>query len=120
MTFQCDHDLYTPTGIYSRRSFYFMHTCIQSHCATHTDLSDSTQQHTLHSMEENASLFTDDAATPCDFNITNQNSVTKIQMIPAFLIHQNNPAFTHKVNTHTERLLVNQIYSIMILTFKTH
>ena len=28
------------------------------------DLSDSTQQHTLHSMEENASLFTDDATTP--------------------------------------------------------
>ena len=28
-------------------------------------------------MEENASLFTDDATTPCDFNITNQNSVTE-------------------------------------------
>ena len=41
------------------------------------DLSDSTQQHTLHSMEENVSLFTDDTATPCDFNITNQNSVTE-------------------------------------------
>ena len=41
------------------------------------DLSDSTQQHALHSMEENASLFTDDATTPCDFNITNQNSVTQ-------------------------------------------
>ena len=40
------------------------------------DLSDSTQQHTLHSMEENASLFTNDSTTPCDFNITNQNSVT--------------------------------------------
>ena len=41
------------------------------------DLSDSTQQHTLHTMEENTSLFTDDATTPCDFNITNQNSVTE-------------------------------------------
>ena len=48
------------------------------HIAQHIhDLSDSTQQHTLHSMEENASLFTDDAATPCDLNITNQNSVTE-------------------------------------------
>ena len=37
------------------------------------DLSDNTQQHTLHSMEENASLFTTDSATPCDFNISNQN-----------------------------------------------
>ena len=40
------------------------------------DLSDSTQTHTLHSMEENMSLFTNDSATSCDFNITNQNSVT--------------------------------------------
>ena len=28
-------------------------------------------------MEENASLFADDTGTPCDFNITNQNSVTE-------------------------------------------
>ena len=28
-------------------------------------------------MEENVSLFTDNATTPCDFNITNQNSVTE-------------------------------------------
>ena len=38
------------------------------------DLSDSTQQYTLHSREENTSLFTKDSATPCDFNITDQNS----------------------------------------------
>ena len=41
------------------------------------DFSDSTQQHTLHSMEENVSLFTDDAGTPCDFNIMNQNSAVE-------------------------------------------
>ena len=41
------------------------------------DLSDSTQQHALHSMEENTSLFTNDSTTPCDFNITNQNSDTE-------------------------------------------
>ena len=28
-------------------------------------------------MEENTSLFTNDAATSCDFNIRNQNSVTE-------------------------------------------
>ena len=39
-------------------------------------MSDSTQQHTLHSTEKNVSLFTNDSATPCDFNITNQNSDT--------------------------------------------
>ena len=33
---------------------------------------DSTQQNNLHSIEENVSLFTDDTATPCDFNIIDQ------------------------------------------------
>ena len=62
--FQCDHSI-SCTHAYD-------------HIVQHIqDLSDSTQQHTLHSMEENVSLFTDDATTPCDFNITNQNSVTE-------------------------------------------
>ena len=40
-------------------------------------MSDSTQQNTLHSIEENMSLFTDDTATHCDFNIIGQNSDTE-------------------------------------------
>ena len=40
-------------------------------------MSDNTQQNTLHSLEENASLFADDTATHCDFNIINQHSVTQ-------------------------------------------
>ena len=83
------------------------------------DLSDSTQQHTLHSMEENASVFINDSATPCDF-ITNQNSDmditndTNIPTIPKQL------AFIHKANTNIETLLANQIYNTMILTIKMH
>ena len=41
------------------------------------DLSDSTQQNNLHSIEENASLFADDTPTPCDFSIIDQHSVTE-------------------------------------------
>ena len=41
------------------------------------DLSDSTQQNNLHATEENASLFTDDTATPCDFSIIDQHSATE-------------------------------------------
>ena len=44
----------------------------------------------------------------------------KIQMIPTFLMHQNNSACIHKANTNTETLLANQIYNTMILTIKTH
>ena len=34
------------------------------------NLADSTQQNTLYAMEENASLFTSDTATPCNLDIT--------------------------------------------------
>ena len=75
--FQCDQDCYT----HQRESTIDDHSisCIHAydHIMQHIqDLSDSTQQHTLHSTEENTSLFANDSTTPCDFNITNQNSVT--------------------------------------------
>ena len=38
-------------------------------------MSDNTQQNSLHSFEENVSLFADDTMTPCDFNITDQHPV---------------------------------------------
>ena len=49
------------------------------HITQHTNnLEDPTQQNTLYTMEEDASLFTSNTATPCDYNITNgvQNSDT--------------------------------------------
>ena len=41
------------------------------------DLSDSTQQNNLHSIEENASSFANDADTLCDFSIVDHNSDTE-------------------------------------------
>ena len=75
--FHCDQDCYT----HQQESPADDHSISCTHAYDHIvqqiqDLSDSTQQHTLHSMEENASLFTKNSATPCDFNITNQNSDT--------------------------------------------
>ena len=71
----------TKTVIHQQESAIDDHSISCTHAYNHIvqqiqDLSDSTQQHTLHSMEENASLFTNDSATPCDFNVTNQNSAT--------------------------------------------
>ena len=68
--FQCDYNKYSQHNDLT----------IDDHCNTCTheyhhiaqsiqDLSDSTQQNSLHSIEENASLFTYDTTTPCDFNI---------------------------------------------------
>ena len=75
--FHCDQDCYTQ----QQEPTIDDHSISCTHAYDHIvqqiqDLSDSTQQLTLHSMEENASLFTNDSATPCDFNITNQNSDT--------------------------------------------
>ena len=119
--FQCDHNCYS----HQRESTVDDHSISCTHAYNHIvqhiqDLSDSTQQHTLHSMEEKASLFTDDAVTPCDFNITNQNSVTENTNYTS-IPHALKQFGIHAQSKHTtETHLVNQIYSIMILTIKTH
>ena len=54
-------------------------THVYNHITQHiNNLDDQIQQNTLYTMEEDASLFTSDTATPCDYNITNgvQNSDT--------------------------------------------
>ena len=69
--FQCDHDCYSQyrdpkIDDYSNTCTHDYHHITQSI----QDLSDSTQQNNLHSIEE-------DTATPCDFNITDQHSDTE-------------------------------------------
>ena len=66
---QCDHNCYSHQQELMVDDHSNIAQCIQ-------DSSDSIQQNSLHSLEENASLFTDDTATPCDFNIINQHSFT--------------------------------------------
>ena len=76
--FQCDHDCYSQhRGLtiddYCNTCTHDYHHIRQSV----QDLSDSTQQNNLHSIEETASSFADDAATPCNFNIIDQHSDTE-------------------------------------------
>ena len=76
--FQCDHDCYSQhrdltIDDYSNTCTHDYHHITQSV----QDLSHSTQQNNLHSIEENASSFTDNTATPCDFNIIDQHSATE-------------------------------------------
>ena len=76
--FQCDHDCHSQNN--DPTTDDHTNTCTHGyhHIAQSTqDLSDNTQQNTLHSIEENASLFVDDTATPCDFNIIDQHLVTE-------------------------------------------
>ena len=69
--FQCDHNCYSQyrdpmSNNYSNACTHDYHHITQNV----QDLTDSTQQNTLHSMEENASSFADDTNTRCDFSIT--------------------------------------------------
>ena len=76
--FQCDHNCYS----YQQEQTVDDHTNTCTHEYHHIaqsiqDLSDNTQQNSLYSLEENASSFADDNATPCDFNITDHHLVTE-------------------------------------------
>ena len=76
--FQCDHDCYSQyrdpmSDNYSNACTHDYHHITQSI----QDLTDSTQQNTLHSMEENASSFADNTDTRCDFSITDHTLDTE-------------------------------------------
>ena len=76
--FQCNHNCYSQHTDSTIDNY--SNTCIHDYqhiTQSVQDLSDSIQQNTLHSIEENVSLFADDTATHCDFNIIGQNSDTE-------------------------------------------
>ena len=70
-------------------------------------------------MEENASSFTDDTDTHCDFSIADHTSDTEnTNDTHTHVSRQNIPPSTHKENMHTETLLVIHTYSTTTLTIK--
>ena len=76
--FQSDHNCYSQnrdpmSDNYSNACTHDYHHITQSV----QDLTDSTQQTTLHSMEENVSSFADDTNTRCDFSITDHTLDTE-------------------------------------------
>ena len=61
------------------------------------DLTDNTQQNTLHSMEESTSSFTDDTDTHCDYSISDHTSDTEN-------VHETHTDFVPKYPTiHSQR-----------------
>ena len=73
--FKCDHNCYTNTQ--QKQQDQLLTPC--THAYDHNDhitqhinnLEDPTQQHTLHTQKVDASLFTTDTTTLCDYNIIN-------------------------------------------------
>ena len=69
--FMCDKNCYTKTQHKQQDQTITLCTHAYDHITQHmNNLGDPTQQHTVYSHEADASLFTTDNATPCDYNIT--------------------------------------------------
>ena len=68
--FNCNKECYTNTKHTQQEQQLTPCTLAYDHITQHiNNLADNTQQNTLYAMEENASLFTSDTATPCNFNL---------------------------------------------------
>ena len=69
--FACDHNCYTKTQHKQQDQTITPCTHAYDHITQHiNNLEDPTQQHTVYTHEVDASLFTADTATLCDYNIT--------------------------------------------------
>ena len=76
--FQCNHDCYSQYRDPTNDNHFNACTHDYHHITQSIqDLTESTQQNTLHSKEENTSLFTDDTDTHCDFSIVDHISNTE-------------------------------------------
>ena len=98
--FKCDQECYTDTQENQQDQPLTPCTHAYNHITQHiNNLEDPMQQNTLYTWEEDASLFTSNTATPCDYNITKgvPNSDTilenKSKIIPPMGI---NPQSKHK------------------------
>ena len=80
--FNCDQECYTDIQQTQHEQQLTPCTHAYDHITQHiSNLDNHTQQNTLYTMEQDASLFTSDTTTPCDYNITNsvQNSDTILE-----------------------------------------
>ena len=66
------------------------------------DLTDSTQQNNLHSIEENVSSFADDTNNPCDFSIVDHHSDTENTNDTCMYFPPKQPSI-HSQRKHTYR-----------------
>ena len=75
--FNCNKECYTDIQQTQQEQQLTPCTHASDHITQHiNNLDNHTQQNTLYTMEEDASIFTSDTATPCNYNITKdvQNS----------------------------------------------
>ena len=103
--FKCVQECYTDTQETQQDQPLTPCTHAYYHITQHINNLEDPQQNTLYTMEEDASLFTNDTATPCDYDITKEGKMQILfQKTSQKLYHQ--WEFTCKVNISTEMSLV--------------
>ena len=123
--FQCDHDCYSQ----HRDPMLDSHSTTCTHDYHHItqsiqDLSDTTQQNDLHTMEENASSFADDADTLCDFSIVDCNSdsentkYTHTHFVPKYPAIHSQRKHTYRNNFGDSHIQYHNFDNQDSLTFK--
>ena len=117
--FNCNQECYTEIQQTQQEQQLTPYTHACDHITQHiNNLDDHTQQNTLHTIEEDASIFTSDTATPCDYNITKdvQNSDTilegKSKIISPMGIHLQSK---HKYRNALAILTYNTMTLIMVM-----
>ena len=118
--FTCDQNCHTRAQHVQQDQSLTPCTHAYDHITQHVNnLEDPMQQHTVYTNEVDASLFTMDTTTPCDYNINidmpNSNNSHKINPTP---YHQEE--FIPKVNINTEMFLAILTSNIMTLIMVMH
>ena len=115
----CDQNYYTRTQHKQQDQTLTPCTHAYDHITQHIDsLEDPTQQHTVYTNEVDASLFTTDTTTPCDYNIStdilnlNNFQESKTNNIQSMGIHSQSK---HKYRNVLVILTSNIMISIMVM-----
>ena len=118
--FNCNQDCYTNIQQTQHEQQLTPCTHAYDHITQHiNNLDDHRQQNTLDTMEEDASLFTSDTTTPCDYNITNRVPIQiSFWKENKKLYHQ--WEFIHKANINIEMSLAILTYNIMTSIMVMH
>ena len=116
--FQCDQKCYTHKSKTNADHPPIACTHTHEHISQQvTDLTDSTQQEAIHSLEQESSLFTSDTNDQCDFNITQSNSDTDTTQNTTHPLVSTSTQTVNKHKYHNTFSKANIHYHVIYLAF---
>ena len=105
--FKCDHNCYTNTQQKQQDQSLTLCTHAYNHITQHfNNLENPTQQHTLYTQEVDASLFTTNTATLCDYNIT--DDVLNSDTIP-----ESKSKITQPMRIHSQSYINTEMFLVI-------